>query len=1560
MTTKYPASIDGYAEIRVVRDGIEEIIADDHNNLRSAVVSIERTLGVNPQGPFGTVVERLGDGYSNIEYHVSGGLPRHEDSVIVSPARIGVLPTSLETLPFSLSAGTLASQINRLLELLNDSLMYDGSGSTTLADGYAFIFSRVRSTVTELIDQLGGGTTGTTKVSGAGISGTNFSVSAGTLRSQLVALLGLVDDFGDTSGAGLVGSTGFTTTTGSRYTYSGTSTQDQIEESGNFLDEGAGFREQAFDAFVVSGMDVTQSGSGPDGDVAAGFIAANGRLIEYGSGTVTMTTSGTYYVYASISSGTVTISASTSNPMRAINPVVLLHKVTHAGSGWTSDLDLRRYGSFVNDKSHFTVGEKPTSGYEGYGYDFSSLDAAVETISVMQSSGEMIAPLKIILNSDITVSSSIEVDIDGLEIDGDGHTISCTTDIPIFEIESDYTNIHDLIINYSLSSSGSSGCLAKIGETNNITGPRISNCAMKSGSSSTPSPFFIRCGNSGGTTTISGMVLSNNMAKVEKGGLDLISTTPSQQVINEAVIDGNYFYQHEDNTQWASQSTPCIQANDRCVIDGNIIEGGFDTAISIEYNQSSLVSNNIIIGGRGSPSGAALALMDTGIALVTSSSGFSSRSVVSDNIVKGVVSYGINCQAGTGSAADVVVSGNYIDDLYDFIGSTNTLIGILCKGTQTFVIGNKIQNAGDHAIAEATNVIGNLIVNSTSLTSTVSAIECAGPGRGIVSDNSIVNVSGIGIDLQNNDGFLVNGNVLDGGSSSSYSIGNIANETIISSNIIMDYVSGGITSSSGNEITVIGNRIIDCSGPGIALSNSSGSIIANNWLECVASSGNWGIYGVGGNSIISGNYIANYGAGGYSVIELYNSTLSNIMISNNIIATSDSAVTEGILVLSNWTEVFVVDNIINDTGGTGIDFGNATDCVCAGNLLIGNSSSHTAINDFGTNCVIANNTINNYCVDSSDTAINATSSSTYLSIFGNYLYGCNGIGMDVNDGSYSQISDNFLYGGSNSWHGMYDIGGFSIVSNNSIIQYGGVANSRGFETGASGGKTAFIGNTICNPLSNLIRGFDLGSNIYYIVANNYIGDTSQTPIHMNGSSRSIISNNYMGCASTGTTDDNAIKSVGILSVISGNIIIQANYNAINISSGSYTVCVNNVMDSPSNAGISIDGNDNNIVTGNSIVNPGSYGILLESGSDNCVISNNYIYGSANASIYLESSASVGSDKVSIHGNYINSSSDVGIQVEYSTEANIKSNYILSPSSFGIYVLSLNSRSFIGDNFIYDSSSNGIGVSGSSNCLVANNYILEVSLSGIVMVGITDHISIIGNYIHTPGTSGISASGASSTSAEGLAISSNYLYNVDGGAAIEIEDADWSIISSNNIFNETTSVSSDNSIDIKSSNGVVINGNVIAALGSSDGTIEVDSSSNYALISNNVIRDASESAIIMSGDNYVISGNITSRTGTSSLPQIDASGTADGVIIGNNVADVFGVGTGIDGIDVSSTTDVLVVGNRSQGGATSGQSFIASFGSASDPVVIGNMSRGPTNPNSWGAFSVSSSENRHKA
>jgi hypothetical protein len=46
MKTKYPNQIDTPSELPIVRDNITEITSDVINSLRSAIIQIEKTLGI--------------------------------------------------------------------------------------------------------------------------------------------------------------------------------------------------------------------------------------------------------------------------------------------------------------------------------------------------------------------------------------------------------------------------------------------------------------------------------------------------------------------------------------------------------------------------------------------------------------------------------------------------------------------------------------------------------------------------------------------------------------------------------------------------------------------------------------------------------------------------------------------------------------------------------------------------------------------------------------------------------------------------------------------------------------------------------------------------------------------------------------------------------------------------------------------------------------------------------------------------------------------------------------------------------------------------------------------------------------------------------------------------------------------------------------------------------------------------------------------------------------------------------------------------------------------------
>jgi hypothetical protein len=83
--SSYPSAYDGYGNIVVVRDNVDEIRAQHHNSLRDAVIKIEFELGLNPSGVYATVRDRLdaiGDSSALIAAHIAETVDAHDASAI--------------------------------------------------------------------------------------------------------------------------------------------------------------------------------------------------------------------------------------------------------------------------------------------------------------------------------------------------------------------------------------------------------------------------------------------------------------------------------------------------------------------------------------------------------------------------------------------------------------------------------------------------------------------------------------------------------------------------------------------------------------------------------------------------------------------------------------------------------------------------------------------------------------------------------------------------------------------------------------------------------------------------------------------------------------------------------------------------------------------------------------------------------------------------------------------------------------------------------------------------------------------------------------------------------------------------------------------------------------------------------------------------------------------------------------------------------------------------------------------------------------------------------------
>lgn len=927
MSTNYPNSVDGISQIRIASEGITEVLGSDHNDLRSAILAIEQTLGINPQGVFGTVVARLNDAYSNIESHVAGTPPRHEDTVIQSVARTGTTPTSAGSQPYSLSSGTVGSQIIQLLTDLNDVAMYSGSGATTFADGTALPLASIRTTITSIIGQLGGSTAGTTKISGATITGSTYTVSAGTLRSQLISLLTLIDNLSLPSGGANVGLTSFNS---NRYAFSSTNAQDGVEEIINYLDDNVDLLHHAYCSYVVSGVGVTE-GAVASGIIAPGYVSINGRHAYYSGSTFTTRPAGTWYVYLTETLGVLSVTVSSSSTISSTKPQVLLIKIVSNGTSWTSSTDLRRFGNFNNNKSCFTVG----SNADGYGYDFSSFKSAIELLKIYQLNN-IIAPKLIKLSSDIAGTETTTLDVKGLIIDGNGFKITFGADVPVFLIEESNITIRNMTVESSLLSAGSTASFASLGVTNSITEIKILNCSLIT-DGNFKFPYFLNIGNVGGTTQVGLCTISNNLAIVDVSAIYV----NFDEIFFTNIIENNYFTYDDllNYSPWVSYGTESlIQTGAYSKVTNNILVGPFSIAINID-GINCVISGNSIIGGEGTSGTPAACMLSNGIFCAPSC-------VISKNYING-------CR-NTAIESTSLITENIIDNRYNFLGTTNSFIGISgVNSIYSSAINNTIYSTG-FPVYQCCKVIGNLIINENTFTSTLPAIYyVTSISTAIIKDNIFYYVPNYALSVDGVAQIEISNNSFYGSNQSLGAIYSLRGNSIVSNNYITGYsngirfvsdvVSNYIIKNNIMDLTITGNYAINTNGiksniticdniisagkVGIDLNASTYcSIINNNITQTETGvSGDNAIMDAGSYSKISNNCIINA-----NDAAIYISGGDNISVCGNTIT---GGIRGGVCFYSAVNNSSISDNNISSNDGYGIYVNNSSVCRVSNNVI---------------------------------------------------------------------------------------------------------------------------------------------------------------------------------------------------------------------------------------------------------------------------------------------------------------------------------------------------------------------------------------------------------------------------------------------------------------------------------------------------------------------------------------------------------------------------------------------------------------------------------------------------
>jgi hypothetical protein len=59
MASKYPNALDDTSNLPTIRNGLTDVSADTFNRLRDAILAVERSIGINPQGQFSDLASRL-------------------------------------------------------------------------------------------------------------------------------------------------------------------------------------------------------------------------------------------------------------------------------------------------------------------------------------------------------------------------------------------------------------------------------------------------------------------------------------------------------------------------------------------------------------------------------------------------------------------------------------------------------------------------------------------------------------------------------------------------------------------------------------------------------------------------------------------------------------------------------------------------------------------------------------------------------------------------------------------------------------------------------------------------------------------------------------------------------------------------------------------------------------------------------------------------------------------------------------------------------------------------------------------------------------------------------------------------------------------------------------------------------------------------------------------------------------------------------------------------------------------------------------------------------------
>jgi parallel beta-helix repeat protein len=1393
-------------------------------------------------------------------------------------------------------------------------------------------------------------------------SGSPWGLASGTVETQVQQLLDYENEFRATTGAGLVGAAAFNTP-GNEYSFEGLTVQDQIEEAGSFLDENANYLMRAFDSFVVSGMSVSVAAyylGNLTINVASGYVSGQGRLLHYDAQTKDLGPlgAGYYYVYARRNVNVIeidyVIEADLNTVLDPENPIVLLSKILLTAPSSADTYDIRKFGVSSSSKNGFSVGSKPTSGKDGYGCDFISLNAAVEYIKALRLSEKNIGPSRIILVSDLVISSIADANIElleGIEIDGCGNKISLSVDAGdagLFVINNSNIILKNISVETNVSSFSPFSNLIFVAQTGNIKNLYINNIILTNSSSSMH--YFMRFG----SYTLSDSIICNCSVEVERGGFYTVNDTSTGNPITGCSIFNNRIYQ----TPFSAPSYNGYDGYNGIVIGsnnkvyGNVIDGGFTYGIVIrQTNYGNSISDNTIIGYRSN-----VVRMGTGI-YTNNSNNIS----VTNNIIKGINTYGINCSS-VDTLLGIIVTGNLITNRDVSSTLPAATIGIFGSvNGEVSASNNMITYMKGSSIKNVKEIKNNYIVDHI-LGNTVNSIYVDSCNFAVVESNYIKNSPGQSIYLVYCDNAVVNNNKIISPVYASEAKNAICiagcNYVNLSNNSILGSVGGG-TSSFG--VGIFASSYCNITNTFVYKLDSAAFRIEVGSEQLMDDMGTSDLFVPCLTDGFPDHGILLIGT------ELIRYTSLQLSPKGFIVPPTDGRgyMGTGTEVHDAGDEVrlyhvyygsdfcnFDGNYVVGTTHGFKFD-SDCTNSVIKNNILIGDAT-YTALEAIyypGAASLISNNYI--YGFGNSGTCVVKLHTSDNCIIHGNYILNCSGNGVECNGSSGLSICDNqFKMLTSSASSGIIDVGGSSLISNNIIFSYTG-AYGVSIEAGADNVK--IIGNSFSGIGAGMTNVFYANTGCGYLeISDNYVSNAPGTVIALNGAHECTIDNNiFIG----ETTSVSAISNLGSRCVVNGNIFKTIGFDATCFvvsftASQAVSIISNNLFHDYRGTAINCSSGTGFIINDNIFYPNSTYsasGITSVYNESN--IKNNYFYylGTAASSYGIQSSS--GASRLQISGNvFSGNQSDlaagismvgsgsghficdnnlvivpkIGIDLGSNTTSCISGNFI-SGSNTGVasnhLLTGTGAQCYISDNRLFSANYYSVLIGG-SQWVCSNNYIIcgSASNNAIALSNGVTQILISGNYI----SSYADAIQSGSVSNIDVVISNNYIIILGANNGIHnylTTSAPYWYITDNKIVG--TSGSSITAIKGIGSNSFVSN-NYIDRFGASSGygiiTSSAASDSGINIINNFLYRpnSAMDSAIKIGNASYGnhINNNIigTSSGGVSKygihLNAAIKSTCCNNIIYGSDVSGayhaIYSSGVGSVTAEINSINNNFIV------------------------------------------------------